>query len=479
MVTKNFLNRPAIKQQLLGKSARRRSAHAAATRIADLASHPGRNDVQPNMKSIWLPIGALKPSAKRARITTPEQLERVINSIRQFGVVMQILIDRNNRIVAGHVLWEAAKRLGIDEIECRMIEHLDDVELEALTLALNRLGETGTWDLDILRERMIEIRTGGIELTNTGFTLQETDQILLDPLTPEACDDEECDADAAEAPVSILGDLFQLGDHRLLCGDALEIASYERVLDERQAQMVFSDAPYNCPVAGFVSGLGKHKHGDFQMASGEMDCASFTTFLTTYLEHCRSVTSEGAVVFACMDWRQIDRLLEASRKAGLTRNNICTWHKGSAMGGLYRNATEFVAVFVNGPKPATNNVQLGAHGRDRSNLWAYAGANRKGSSSAEALSDHPTPKPVPMVEDCLLDVTNPGDVVLDPFSGSGTTICAAENCGRIARGIELDPKYVDRSIRRWERMTGREATHAETGLTFAELTVSRQATEQE
>lgn len=206
MFTKNFLNRPAIKQQLLGKSARRRSKHAAQTRIADLASQLGRNDLQPSMKSIRLPTGALKPSAKRAQITTTEQLERVTNSIRKFGLVMQVLIDRNNRIVAGHVLWEAAKRLGIDEIECRMIEHLDDIELEALTLALNRLGETGTWDLDILRERMIEIRSGGIELINTGFTLQEADQILLEPETPEACDDEECDADATEARVSIVDD---------------------------------------------------------------------------------------------------------------------------------------------------------------------------------------------------------------------------------------------------------------------------------
>jgi hypothetical protein len=154
VVTKNFLNRPAVKKQLLDKSARRRSAHVAQTRIADMATGHGRNDLQPKMQSVVMPIDALRPSAKRARITTPEQIERVINSIRQFGLVMQILIDRSNRIVAGHVLWEAAKRLGIDEIECRMIEHLDDVELEALTLALSRLGETGTWDLDILRERM-------------------------------------------------------------------------------------------------------------------------------------------------------------------------------------------------------------------------------------------------------------------------------------------------------------------------------------
>lgn len=210
----------------------------------------------------------------------------------------------------------------------------------------------------------------------------------------------------------------------------------------------------------------------------DMGGAELRTFFTRYLGNCRTATSPGAVIFACMDFRQLDELLLAGREAGLTRNNIVCWNKGSGgMGGLYRNACEFVAVFVNGDSPATNNVALGVHGRDRTTVWTYAGANRQGSSAAKALADHPTPKPIELVQDALLDVTNPGDLVLDPFSGSGTTLIAAEKSGREGCAIELDPKYVDRSIRRWEKLTGKFAIHVATGLTLSELAAGRERTD--
>lgn len=480
---KRSILKDQLKQQLQEKSGERRKRKTAETRVAAAQHRPGRNDLQPRLETVTRPIGALHPSPDRARITSPEQLEKVIGSVSQFGLVLPLLIDRHDQIVSGHILWEAAKKLGFDAIECRIIDHLEEAEIEALSLALNRIAETGSWDLDRLRERMITIETGGIELTSTGFTLPEIDQIMIDPEPAEAEseDGEAEEEDEDRPPVSQLGDLFELGEHRLLCGDALEECSYQAVLADRKAQCVVSDAPYNCAIEDFVSGLGKHKHQDFQMACGEMDAASFTDFLQSYLAHCKAHSSSGAVIFACMDFRQIEKLLIAGEQVGLTRNNVAIWNKGSGgmTGSVYRSAYENIVVFCNGKAPATNNVALGRHGRDRTNVWSYPGANRRGSSAASQLASHPTAKPVELVEDALLDVTRRGELVLDPFMGSGTTLIAAERSGRIACGIELEPKYVDRTIRRWEELTGEEAVHAETGLTFAELSETRRQQEQD
>lgn len=471
----------ALKPQLQAKSTARRKSTAAETGVAAAQSRRGRNDLQPAIENVRKPLNALRPSAARARETTKAQLERVIMSIKQFGLVMPVLIDKDDQIVSGHIVWEAARKLGFETIECRIVDHLEGIELRALSLALNRIAETGRWDIEILREQMIEIETGGIDLSTTGFTLSEIDQITLTTLPTEEEGEEGTEDDPeSEPPVSIIGDLFQLGDHRLLCGDALDEASYKNILGDQLAQSVFSDSPYNCKIDKFVSGLGKHKHVDFEMACGELDDAQFTEFLKTYLTHCMAFTSKGAVIYACMDWRQIEKLLMAAGGIGLKRNNIVVWNKGSGgMGSLYRSAHEFIAVFCNGKVPATNNVELGRHGRDRTNVWSYPGANRRGSSSGKALADHPTPKPVELVEDALLDVTNRGEIVLDPFLGSGTTMIAAEQTGRICCGIELDTKYVDRAIRRWEEFTGKQAIHIASGLTLEELITARASTKED
>lgn len=460
-----------LKGQLQREARKRRSRRASE--VAGQAVHTSsRNDLQPAMATVMVPIHQLKAAPHRTRISTPEVLLSLIKSVSQFGILLPLLIDGENQIIAGHQVWEVGKAVGLKEMECRIADHLSPLECEAASLALNRLGELGSYDLDTLRSRMIELKSGGIELTSTGFTLPELDQILASPtLAGAAVDvpshDEPCDV------ISQPGDIFQLGDHRLLCGDALDFDSYKLVLAGGVAACVFSDPPYNCAIEGFTGGLGKHKHTDFVMGCG-MATDAFGEFLTSYLAHCKASSSKGAVIFACMDWRELDTLLIAGRNAGLERNNVVCWNKGSGgMGGLYRNAHEFVAVFINGAKPKVNNVQLGVHGRDRTNVWTYPGANRIGSSAAKALVDHPTPKPVELVQDALLDVTRPGDVVLDPFSGSGSTIIAAELSGRLGRGIELDPKYVDRSIRRWEALTGKQAVHVSSGKTLAELAVER------
>lgn len=475
MSAKDRLSSRNLKKQLQTATARRRSNHHDQTRITAVLYGHGRNELQPELSTVIKPIKALHASANRTRETTPQLLESTIRSIKKFGVVLPVLIDKHDTVVAGHVLWEAAIQLGLKKIECRIVDHLDPIELEALGLALNRIGEIGKYDLDKLRDRMIAIESGGIELISTGFTLPEISQIKLKPLpVDDNCGDDDGADGVAVAPTSRAGDLFGLGRHQLLCGDALDETSYQRLLGGNVAHAVFSDPPFNCAIEGFVGGLGKHKHEDFLMFAGKESDVEFRQFLETYLRLCRVSLAPGGVLFACMDWRQIDILLAAGRDAGLQRINVAVWNKGSGgMGGLYRSAHELIAVFCNGTSPATNNVALGVHGRDRTNVWSYPGANRQGSSAAQALADHPTPKPVELVVDALLDVTHPGDVALDPFAGSGTTIIASEHCDRVARCIELDPKYVDRAIRRWQRLTGDHAIHVDTGLTFAELVEQR------
>jgi len=474
MSAKDTLSSRTLKKQLQAATAKRRSDNHAETRVVAALNGHGRNDPQPNLATVFRPPGDLHPSPNRTRETTPQLLESTIRSVKTFGMVLPILIDKHATIIAGHGLWEAAIRLGLEKVECRVVDHLDPMEQEALSLALNRIGESGKYDLDKLRDRMIALESHGIELISTGFTLPEIDQIKLKTLPAE----DDCGGEGVDGtpvtPTSRSGDLFSLGRHKLLCGDALDESSYQYLLGGYTADAVFSDPPYNCRIEGFVGGLGKHKHEEFLMFAGKESDAEFRQFLKTYLRHCRTSCAPGAVLFACMDWRQIDRLLEAGDDAGLQRINVAVWSKGAGgMGGLYRSACEFVAVFCNGEQPATNNVALGAHGRNRTNVWEYAGANRQGSSAAQALVDHPTPKPVELVIDVILDVTHPGDTVLDPFSGSGTTIVASEQCDRIARCIELDSKYVDRAIRRWERLTGDHAVHVETGLAFAQLVEQR------
>lgn len=476
MASKDPLSSRDLKKQLQAANAKRRARNQGKTQIVSAAHGHGRNDRQPQLVTLFKPTRSLHASANRTRETTPQLLASIVRSINKFGMVLPVLIDRHDTIVVGHALWEAAIELGFETIECRVVDHLDPIELEALALGLNRIGETGKFNLDKLRDRMIAIESHGIELISTGFTLPEISQIKLKPVASDVNDLESEEADGASIlPISRVGDLFHLGRHQLLCGDAVDEASYQRLLGDTPVQLVFSDPPYNCKIEGFVSGLGKHKHDDFVMFAGKESEAEFRQFLEDWLCHCKMVSAPGAVIFACVDWRQVDTLLDAGHSVGLHRLNVAVWNKGSGgMGGSpYRSAHELIAVFCTAPSPAVNNVALGVHGRDRTNIWTYPGANRKGSSAAKALADHPTPKPVELVVDAILDVTHPGDLVLDPFIGSGTTIIACEQCDRVARGIELDPKYVDRAIRRWEQCTGAQARHAETGLSFADLTHHR------
>jgi hypothetical protein len=392
MTTKNLVNAHKLKKQLQFQTAMRRSENKAATRLAAAKAGAMRNDIQPELATVMRPVGALRSSPTRSRETTPEILEAVIRSFKRYGIVFPVIIDREDVIIQGHVMWDAAKQLGLETIECRVVDHLDAIEIEALSLALNRIGELGKFDLEKLRDQMIRIESHGIELISTGFSIPQIDQIMIVPEQVQAnqtrLDDDYDDDAAMSGPVvSQIGDLFKLGRHSLFCGDATDAASYQRVLGELKADAVFTDPPYGCKIENFVSGLGKHKHKDFVQFAGKETDEEFSEFLLKFLRHCKTFTSAGSVIFACMDWRQIDRLLIAGREAGLERINVAIWNKGcGGMGSLLRSAYENVPVFCNGKSPATNNVELGVNGRDRTNVWTYPGANKKGVFSCFCAS---------------------------------------------------------------------------------------------
>jgi len=275
------------------------------------------------------------------------------------------------------------------------------------------------------------------------------------------------ETDAGSVPVTRPDDLWLLGEHRLLCGDALKAESYDRVLGTGPADMGFVDAPYNVPIAGHASGLGRVRHANFAMASGELSPAEFTSFLKTSLGHAARWSRDGAIHFLCIDWRHMQEVLATGNEIYSELKNLCVWNKSNAgMGSLYRSKHELIFVFKVGKAAHINNVALGRYGRHRTNVWEYVSQNALNGTAKSKLALHPTIKPVAMIADAIRDCSNRSGLVLDPFGGAGTTLIAAERTGRRARVIELDPIFVDASVERWQRLTGGTARHADTGRPF-------------
>jgi len=343
-------------------------------------------------------------------------------------------------------------------------------------LADNKLTDRSTWDDAALALRLKELTEIAIdfEIEDIGFELPEIDFRIQSLDAADELDVADEFQPCSGPAVSRSGDLWLLGDHRLYCGSALEASAYDVLLEGAKAAAVFADPPYNVKIEGHVCGGGAMKHREFAMASGEMTTDEFSLFLKTALGLAGARLAEGAVVYACMDWRHMAEMLAAGAAAGFDLINLCVWVKSNGgMGSLYRSRHELVFVFRNGPSKNLNNVQLGRFGRNRTNVWNYPGANsfpRKGRG--KSLDLHPTVKPIAMVADAILDATQRGDIVLDPFCGSGTTILGAERVGRSGVGIELDPLYVDLTISRWRRMTKQTAMHAN-GKTFEALCSER------
>ena len=431
---------------------------------------PGPNQRQLVVEQV--PLDTLTLDPENARLHKPAQIKQIAKSIEAFGYNAPILVDRDGKVLAGHGRLMACRQLGRTDVPVIRLEHLTPAQARAFAIADNRLGETSTWDEKALAGHFKVLAELDLDfsLEATGFTMGEID-LKIEGLGDPVADDDPDDAPAPSGPaVANLGDLWTLGSHKVLCGDSLEAASYARLMGDERAAMVFTDPPYNVPIDGNVSGKGKTHHREFGMASGEMSEAEFVAFLTQACQLMAEVSTNGSIHFICMDWAHLFALMSAGRDAYDAMLNICVWAKpNGALGGVYRSAHEMVAVFKNGRAAHRNNVKLGRFGRNRTNVWNYASANRFGrGEDADLTSQHPTPKPVQMIADAILDVTERGDIVLDPFLGSGTTLIAAQRVGRIARCIDMDPLYVDLAIRRWQRLTGDQAVRHD-GATFNDL----------
>jgi DNA modification methylase len=412
----------------------------------------------------------LRPYERNARTHSRRQIRMIARSIEKFGFCNPVLIDDAHRIIAGHGRVEAAKSLGIEAVPTCRLSHLGEADKRAYVLADNKIATLSGWDKELLATELQGLLDIDVDLELTGFEMAEVDLLLEEtceakgPTTgPEdAIPDAPC-----HGAVTRSGELWLMGDHALLCADARDPAAYERLLEGAKAQFVITDPPYNVAIDGNVCGLGQIRHREFAMASGEMTGAEFTQFLQDIFARLVANTIAGSIHQVFMDWRHMGEMLAAGTKAYSELKNLCIWAKTQAgMGAFYRSQHELVFVWKSGVEPHVNNFELGQHGRNRTNLWSYAGVTSKRSGWLEELAMHPTVKPVALLADALRDCSRRGGLVLDPFCGSGTILIAAERTGRRARGLEIDPVYVDVAVRRWQTFTGKRAVLAGSGETF-------------
>jgi DNA modification methylase len=425
------------------------------------------------------PVESLRPAHRNPRTHSPDQIRQIAESIRRFGFTNPVLVDDSGALLAGHGRLAAARLLGLTDVPTICLSHLSAAERRAYVLADNRLAELAGWDRELLAVELAELfeLDLGFDLEVIGFATADLD-LLIDGLQSEAdpAADEVPEVRSDVPPVSQPGDLWRLGPHRLLCGDARDAAVISRLMAGALAQMVFTDPPYNVRIDGHASGLGRQRHREFAMASGEMSEAEFTGFLKQTLGNLAAKSDDGAIHFICMDWRHLFSLLSAGRAIYPELKNLCVWNKtNGGMGSLYRSKHELIAVFKKGKAPHINNVALGQHGRYRTNVWDYAGVNTLKEGRDEELAMHPTVKPAAMVADAIRDCSRRGGRVLDGFAGSGTTLIAAQQTGRQAYALEIDPVYVDVAVRRWQTYSGETAMHEETGLSFEQLAERRSA----
>lgn len=423
------------------------------------------------------PLDTLKPYARNARTHSKKQLKQIAASIERFGFVNPVLIGDDDSIIAGHGRVEAAKLLGRKTVPTLEISHLSDAERRAYILADNKLALNAGWDNELLALELQGLLDDDFDLELTGFNIAEIDFIIEDAASanPDAGDPADDEVPEIDGPaVTRMGDLWLLGRHKLICGDAQDSQSFLRLVGNEQVDLLFTDPPYNVKIDGNVCGLGSVKHREFAFASGEMSEDEFTGFLRTTLGNASSIMRDGAIAYVCMDWRHMGEMLTAGKSAFTELKNLVIWNKSNGgMGAFYRSKHELIFVFKQGSAPHTNSFGLGETGRYRTNVWDYAGISSISASRGDELAMHPTVKPVAMIADAIKDCSRRGEIILDCFGGSGSTLIAAEKTGRRAHLIEYDPLYCDTIIRRWEQHSGKRAILAETGLAFEEVSESR------
>jgi DNA modification methylase len=426
----------------------------------------------------YVPTAGLKSAKHSPRTHGARQINALAKSIGAFGFVTPVIADDSDVLIAGAARVEAAKKIGLPEIPVVRLEHLDENQKRALMIADNRLTDMSTWDEALLAENLQLLAEVNLDfdIEATGFTMGEID-LRIEALGAETeGDPDDAELDESQAPaVNEIGDLWQLGRHRLLCGDALNANNWFRLMAGEKAAMTCSDFPYNVKINGHVSGLGNVRHAEFPMASGEMDKAEFTSFLETAFRHLVQHAKPGSLHYIFTDWAHLGEMQRAGDAVFSELKNVCVWSKDRpGMGSLYRSQHELIFVWKAGRERHRNNVELGRNGRSRSNIWQYPAIGTfRHSDEGDLLKLHPTVKPVRMIADAILDVTARGEIVLDPFLGSGTTIIAAERVGRRTYSMELDPAHADTAIRRFERHSGEAAVHVATRRTFAEIADER------
>lgn len=437
-------------------------------------SHPADTAVvappPPGPRFEWVPIESLSPADRKVRKHPKAQLDKLISVIKRFGYIADILIDGQRKIIDGHLLCEALKKLGHDNVRVQVIEHLSEAEIETLRIAQHALMEMSGWDDDGLKLSVEGLfKVDALLIDFTGLPTAKVDGLMLSGF--KAATREE----ALAVPKTTLlkrGDCFidyvEKGTpvHRLVCGDAKDPEVIAWALNGRKVRMLLADFPYGMLK---IEGVASGKHGEFAEGSSMTEAQTLELFRALLAASTLHVV-DGGSVFLFIDHRAMFALTQATRDDGLT--HVCTAvldKQTGGMGGLYRHQVEFVLVLAKGARIAVNNVKLGKYGRNRTTLWSAPGMAQFGPDRDAALEAHPTVKSTQVCADAILDVTNLGEVVLDPCMGSGTTIIAAHRVNRVGIGVELDPVYFEVAVRRLEAVTGRPLIHEETGLTLEAL----------
>lgn len=414
-----------------------------------------------NLQMIDINLIVLK--LKSLRKHSKKQLQKLKNAINKVGYVNPVLLDEKHNIMAGELRLLAAKELGFTQIPAIILEKLTEEEVEAIRILDNRIAEDGEWNYENLKDELEKLLKFDISFEDLGFDTVDYDKIFLaDDIDENKVHDsdkeDESWLDANIPPKVKFGDLWRLGDHFVYCGDSLLVRSFEILMQGELAQIVITDPPYNCKIKGHVCGLGKTQHEEFAMASGEMTDAEFAEFISKFIQNLIKFSVDGSLHYMFMDWAGLNILLTAGKKYYTELKNIAIWNKGvGGMGAMYRSQHEMVPIFKNGKAKHQNHIQLGKYGRYRTNVWDYPGVRATNPASLELLKLHPTCKNVCMLHSILLDASSKNDIVLDCFGGSGSTLLAAERCKRRARLIEISPRYVDVTIFRWEKETGKTA----------------------
>jgi DNA modification methylase len=418
-------------------------------------------------------IDTVIPYANNTKKHPVEQINKLASMIAEYGHDVPIVVDADNVIIKGHGRLLACQKLGMTTVPVIVRDDLTPTQVKAARIADNKVAESD-WDEDLLRLELTELDELGFDLDLTGFEDFDFSQFDDDDTTTL---DDDADLDSTPEfptePVTKLGDVWLCGKHRVMCGDSTSIDAVNALMADSKADMVFTDPPYNVKISGLGSANSENSigriHDEFKMASGEMTKEEFTDFLRAVFTCLISASKDGSIHYVCMDWRHIQELTSAG-EIYTELKNLCVWNKSNGgMGTFYRSKHELIFAYKNGTEKHTNNFMLGETGRYRTNVWDYPMVTSFSSEEKGNEKLHPTVKPTQLVVDAILDCSNDSEVILDLFGGSGTTMIACEKTNRVARLMELDEKYCDVIVRRWQDLTGKEAILESNGATFNSL----------